>query len=422
MHVLQLLGALGAVTSRAPRQVATRETSQLPGPLAGTVPLWSKPLKSVSFCTAETITEPATWCAPVQKTDSLDRKHPPSLLIALETPIQGVVLAWQMPWQPAKTPSCPSPFLCERRCFALPPLHAPVPASDRAAARCRDELKNDEAVRRLNSIQRLGTIALALGEDRTRGELIPFLTESNDDEDEVLLAMAEELGNFVPYVGGPQHAHCIIPPLENLSQVEETVVRDKAVESLCKVGEKLPDSSIAEHFVPLVKVRGQRLRGEAPGAAAVHAARCSSMPCPRCAAHCSRPTAKPPAPPHLLPSPQRLAQGEWFTARVSACGLFAVAYPRCSPGMREELRQMYTQLCKDETPMVRRAAAQKLGAFAKAVEGEHVSNDLLPLFTDLTQDGGWGRGGIGGWGAGGLCINAAVLQPAASNAQLRLHN
>jgi len=56
-----------------------------------------------------------------------------------------------------------------------------------------DELKNDDIQLRLNSIRRLGTIAKALGEDRTRRELIPFLNENNDDDDEVLLAMAEEL-------------------------------------------------------------------------------------------------------------------------------------------------------------------------------------------------------------------------------------
>lgn len=49
---------------------------------------------------------------------------------------------------------------------------------------------------RLNSIKKLSTIALALGEERTRTELIPFLTESIYDEDEVLLALAEQLGNF----------------------------------------------------------------------------------------------------------------------------------------------------------------------------------------------------------------------------------
>lgn len=62
---------------------------------------------------------------------------------------------------------------------------------------------------RLNSIKKLSTIALALGEERTRTELIPFLTETIYDEDEVLLALAEQLGTFtsefcgcVVYSGG----------------------------------------------------------------------------------------------------------------------------------------------------------------------------------------------------------------------------
>ena len=38
-----------------------------------------------------------------------------------------------------------------------------------------DELKNEDIQLRLNSIRRLSTIALALGADRTRDELIPFL-------------------------------------------------------------------------------------------------------------------------------------------------------------------------------------------------------------------------------------------------------
>ncbi|KAL8255389.1 hypothetical protein R6Q59_033610 [Mikania micrantha] len=76
-----------------------------------------------------------------------------------------------------------------------------------------DKLKNADIQLRLNSIRRLSTIARALGEERTRKELISFLSENDDDDDEVLLAMA--------------------PPLETLCTVEETCVRDKAVESLC---------------------------------------------------------------------------------------------------------------------------------------------------------------------------------------------
>lgn len=48
-----------------------------------------------------------------------------------------------------------------------------------------------------------------------------------EDEDEVLTALSDELGGFVEYVGGPQHAHVLLSPLENLASIEEPLVRDK---------------------------------------------------------------------------------------------------------------------------------------------------------------------------------------------------
>ena len=108
---------------------------------------------------------------------------------------------------------------------------------------------------RLNSVRRLSTIALALGEERTRLELIPFVSESNDDEDEVLLSLAEELGKFVPYVGGPEHAQVLLGPLEDLCGVEETVVRERAVQSLVEVAGQLPNSKLEKYLIPVVKVR-----------------------------------------------------------------------------------------------------------------------------------------------------------------------
>lgn len=81
---------------------------------------------------------------------------------------------------------------------------------------------------RLNAVRRLSTIALALGPDRTRDELVPFLVDSLDDEDEVLLAIADEIGGLTQYIGGDKYAHLLLPPLENLAAVEETLVRDKA--------------------------------------------------------------------------------------------------------------------------------------------------------------------------------------------------
>jgi len=91
-----------------------------------------------------------------------------------------------------------------------------------------DELRSEDVQLRLNAIRRVSTIALALGPDRAREELIPFLQDSVDDEDEVLLALADELGkSFEEYIGGKEHAHVLLGPLENLSAVEETLVRDK---------------------------------------------------------------------------------------------------------------------------------------------------------------------------------------------------
>lgn len=187
----------------------------------------------------------------------------------------------------------------------------------------------------MNSVKRLSTIALALGEERTRQELIPFLQDNHDDEDEILLVVAEELGNFVPLVGGQPYAHCLLPPLEALASVDETVVRDRAAESLRAVGSALSDIAIAEHFIPLV---------------------------------------------------DRLIKKEW-TSRVSATQLFATAYPRAPPAMQTELRTWFAALCKDETPMVRRAAANAFGKLVEVVEASVVLKELLPVFSQLTLDG-----------------------------------
>ncbi|XP_007464722.1 PREDICTED: serine/threonine-protein phosphatase 2A 65 kDa regulatory subunit A beta isoform isoform X4 [Lipotes vexillifer] len=198
-----------------------------------------------------------------------------------------------------------------------------------------DELRNEDVQLRLNSIKKLSTIALALGVERTRTELLPFLTDTIYDEDEVLLALAEQLGNFTGLVGGPDFAHCLLPPLESLATVEETVVRDKAVESLRQISQEHTPVALEAHFVPLVK---------------------------------------------------RLASGDWFTSRTSACGLFSVCYPRASNAVKAEIRQHFRSLCSDDTPMVRRAAASKLGEFAKVLELDSVKSEIVPLFTNLASD------------------------------------
>lgn len=111
---------------------------------------------------------------------------------------------------------------------------------------------------RLNSISRLSTIAAALGPERTRNELVPFLVDMNDDDDECLMAVAEHIPSLVTSVGGDEFVHALLLPLESLSTVEETVVRQKAVEGLVKVGERCESRERDGTFLPFGETIGHR--------------------------------------------------------------------------------------------------------------------------------------------------------------------
>jgi serine/threonine-protein phosphatase 2A regulatory subunit A len=51
-----------------------------------------------------------------------------------------------------------------------------------------------------------------------------------------------------------------------------------------------------------------------------------------------------------------------------------------------DLRTHFRNMCQDDTPMVRRAAATKLGELAKVAELEYLKADLIPMFVNLAQD------------------------------------
>ncbi|EDO15808.1 hypothetical protein Kpol_1040p21 [Vanderwaltozyma polyspora DSM 70294] len=174
-----------------------------------------------------------------------------------------------------------------------------------------DELKHDDIANRVEAMQKLDTIAIALGPERTRSELIPFLTEvAQDDEDEVFSVLTEQLGKFTPYVGGSEHATLLLPILEILASTEETLVRDKAVDSLNNVAQELSQDQLFEKFIPLV---------------------------------------------------ENLATADWFSSKVSACGLFKSVVARVKDDtLRKNLLALYLQLIQDDTPMVRRSAAKHL--------------------------------------------------------------
>jgi len=52
-------------------------------------------------------------------------------------------------------------------------------------------------------------------------------SELLDDDDEVLLQLAESLSTLTDYIGGSQYAHLLLTPLEKLCYIEDISVRDR---------------------------------------------------------------------------------------------------------------------------------------------------------------------------------------------------
>lgn len=176
-------------------------------------------------------------------------------------------------------------------------------------------------------------------------ELLPFVTDGVDDEDEVLFALATSLGKMVSLVGGGSHAQTLLSPLELLLTVEENSVRDVASESAQTISESLPDETFQNQYASMLS---------------------------------------------------RLANKEWFTARISSAGLIAKAYPRLTKLQQQEYLTTFARLCQDDTPMVRRVAAQHLGIMLENAiramgrssleEDGLVTQTLIPLYEELSSN------------------------------------
>ena len=127
----------------------------------------------------------------------------------------------------------------------------------------------------------------------------------------------------------------LLSPLENLAAIEEPLVREKATESLNRICAELAPAQIEDFFIPLVV---------------------------------------------------RLSKADWFTSKISATGLYTAPYARVSAASQEGLRAQFQHLVHDETPMVRRQAANNLAKFVKEMPAPVVMSDMIPLFQHLAND------------------------------------
>lgn len=161
------------------------------------------------------------------------------------------------------------------------------------------------------------------------------------------MSIAEVLGSYSEFVGESE-AHCLLVPLELLCHVEESTVRDMAVQSINAIGKVLPATQLYEHLVPIAMKLSKNT--------------------------------------------------DWFTPRVSACGICALAYTATARVLEsgggaevgERAKELRDIFCKhlgiDESPMVRRAAASRLAEYAEAFGRTHTEEELLPLYRTLLAD------------------------------------
>ena len=199
---------------------------------------------------------------------------------------------------------------------------------------------NTEA--KVDAMKRLPVVAYALGAEKTLSALLPFLQtislKTPTIEDELLLLMAKQMETFVPaLLTAPDQILELLPIVERLASVEETVVRDQAVNLMNHLCTHLKTSAPLD--TPFVT--------------------------------------------SLVSMAKRLVGADWFTAKVSAAGMLPELY---SLTQHADISYLYKELCTDDTPMVRRAAALHLGKLLKALGSKEKANDLIPVLQQLAKD------------------------------------
>jgi len=246
-----------------------------------------------------------------------------------------------------------------------------------------DELMKDDPAIRIKAIRSLPIISKALGAERTRSELIPYITQMIDDDDEVLLVLIEEIYRLLTLklIGGHctvnnRYAFCLIPPFERLCQVEEKIVRDEATLKFGQIIHDMPYRQYPSYFEQ-----------------------------------------------YVLPLFKRLCDCEYHTSRISGATLIANAFSKFTQLLNDaqpqapaqaaetetdtetgavedtaslctrlqryksEMRDLLCELCTDNIPIVRRSAIITVGKIVSVLhDKQEVLQHYLPLFKKLAND------------------------------------
>jgi len=214
----------------------------------------------------------------------------------------------------------------------------------RAVSLLLEHARSEEIDKRLQACKQLERIARALGAERTREELIPFMEQGADDEEEILVAIAEQIAKLAAFLAPHGGAEGLLLPLESFAQIEEGGVRAAVVAAVAAVAETFDVAKTREHLYPMVT---------------------------------------------------RLGAKEWLPCRLTASCLLPIGCAELTPAQRAEYLGLFLSLCGDDAVMVRRMAASNFGSFVRAAaaaaapgsaELSELKAKVLPQFKALGGD------------------------------------
>jgi len=195
-----------------------------------------------------------------------------------------------------------------------------------------EKLSSEDVQVRLSTVKKIPALAAKIGPARTATELFPALLPATDDEEEVLIALANVIQEVAEQAcRGPDFAN-VLGVIEALAISEEPSVREKTAQIIVH----LMEFGVLEFAVFV----------------------------------------------------ESMARSEWFTARSTAAAVLPEMYSLLQedPETQAKFLSLFCQLCLDEEPTVRRAAIPAFGHMVELVENDVVKKELVPVFQKFAGD------------------------------------
>ena len=112
------------------------------------------------------------------------------------------------------------------------------------------EISHEDVVVRTEAMLKMMLIASLMEPGDIRDKLVPILSSKlgaeEPESDQVLLAMAKQLGGLLPFMGGAGYAGLLVPIFEGLLVKEETYVREFAARSCCAILRSMGAENLAQ--------------------------------------------------------------------------------------------------------------------------------------------------------------------------------